>query len=220
MIARIVPEVNPSNKLEVNHMKIAILGFGSVGQKLSQLLTQSGHNVVIGVRAIDEVNAPYPVQTMLNAVSDADMVILAIPYSSCQLVLAELAPSLAGKVVVDCTNPLHADWSPLELVEFSSASEQIAAWLPDSKVIKAFNTIFADMMDKRVLGGEKITAFIAGDDTNAKQQLLHVVEQMGFMPRDVGPLRIARYLEAMAHLNIQIAVGQAGGTSAAFIYAN
>ncbi len=198
-------------------MNIAILGYGAVGQKLALLLKGAGHSVVIGAR--DAADALFPVKTMQQAANEADVVLLAIPFSSCEQVLAELAATLEGKVVVDCTNPLNADWSPLELADFSSASEQIAAWLPASKVVKAFNTIFADMMDKTVLNGQKITAFVAGDDTHAKLQVLLLAEQMGFVPQDVGPLRIAKYLEAMAHLNIQIAVGQGGGTAAAFIYA-
>lgn len=90
--------------------------------------------------------------------------------------------------------------------------------VPDTKVIKAFNTIFADVMDKTEWNGNKLTAFIAGDDNNAKSTVSSLAESIGYAPLDVGSLTNARYLESMAHLNIQIAVGQSGGTNAAFIY--
>jgi predicted dinucleotide-binding enzyme len=90
--------------------------------------------------------------------------------------------------------------------------------LPEAYVVKAFNTIFADVMSEPVKNGQRVTAFIAGDNDAAKQKVYALASDIGYAPIDTGPLYTARYLESMAHLNIQIAVGQGGGTHAAFIY--
>ncbi|NJO40456.1 MAG: hypothetical protein HC865_07275 [Cyanobacteria bacterium RU_5_0] len=133
-------------------------------------------------------------------------------------VLPELAEATKEKVVIDSTNPLNADWSPKLLGQENSASEEISRLLPEAYVVKAFNTIFADVMNEPVKDGQAITAFIAGDNDEAKQKVIALARTIGYAPIDTGPLYTARYLESMAHLNIQLAVGQDGGTNAAFIY--
>jgi predicted dinucleotide-binding enzyme len=150
----------------------------------------------------------------------AEVVVLAIPYAAAAEVLAPLAVELTGKLVIDCTNPLQADWSPLPLGEQNSAGETLARLLPQSRLVKAFNTIFADVMtpERQNRAGLRVSAFVAGDDAAARLQVATLAADIGFAPVDVGPLSMARYLEAMAHLNIQIAIGQGGGTDAAFIY--
>ena len=92
--------------------------------------------------------------------------------------------------------------------------------LPAARVVKAFNTIFADVRQpERILrDGQWITAFFCGDDDAAKAEVIELIPGCGFAPLDCGPLRVARFLEAMARLNIRIAVGQGGGTNAAFLY--
>jgi predicted dinucleotide-binding enzyme len=196
-------------------MKIAILGTGSVGQRLYQLISPLTPSVQLCARK-PELDRPDYAQ----GAQAADMVLLALPFTALTDVLPGLEAALKGKIVVDCTNPLHADWSPLLLGQEHSAGEETARLLPGSRVVKAFNTIFADVMttDRQDRGGLRTTAFIAGDDAQAKSAVLSLARQAGFEPLDVGPLRMARHLESMAHLNIQIAVGQKGGTNAAFVY--
>jgi hypothetical protein len=100
----------------------------------------------------------------------------------------------------------------------NSASEEIDRLLPRAYIVKAFNTIFADAMSQPMRGGQAIAAFIAGDNEEAKQKVITLASEIGYAPVDTGPLYTARYLESMAHLNIEIAVGRGGGTNAAFIY--
>ncbi|GLX86973.1 NADPH-dependent F420 reductase [Thalassotalea loyana] len=199
---------------------IAILGFGNVGQNLAKLFNDAGYRVIVCSKSGDAGKGEYLSMNYLEGINAADAVALAVPYQVLTELLAPLAKHLAGKTVIDCTNPLNDDWSPLLLGQETSAAEQIGKLLPDAKVIKAFNTIFADVMPKKHHDreGKKITAFVAGDDLSAKNNILALAKNIGFAPLDVGPLSAARYLEAMAHLNIQIAVGQQGGTQAAFIY--
>ncbi|HEY9648674.1 MAG TPA: NAD(P)-binding domain-containing protein [Chroococcidiopsis sp.] len=199
-------------------MKIAVLGFGNVGQKFASLFSQAGHEVVVGLRSVGSQALPYRATTLKDAAAAADLVAIALPFSACMDVLPELAEVTAGKIVIDSTNPLNADWSPLLLGQENSGAETISRLLPGAHLVKAFNTIFADVMAASMGNGPAITAFIAGDHEAAKQTVIALARDLGYAPIDTGPLFTARYLESMAHLNIQIAVGQNGGTNAAFIY--
>lgn len=123
-------------------MKVGIIGRGNVGSKLETLLKDQQHDVVIGSRSA-------PVQP-LQVAKQGDVVILAFHYQAVAESLPPLADALAGKIVIDATNPLNDDWSPIELPN-SSAAEEIAKLLPRSKIVKAFNTIFADVMDLKFI---------------------------------------------------------------------
>jgi len=196
-------------------MKISIFGTGSVGSKLKTLFVEAGQEVVSCSREVSD-----GVVSFKEGAEFAEMVVLAVPYAVLADLLPTLAKELANKIVIDATNPLNDDWSPLLLGQETSAAEEVAKLLPQSQVLKAFNTIFADVMGKEFHNrdGQKITAFIAGDTLVAKEKVSEIIVNMGLAPLDVGALAAARYLEAMAHLNIQIAVGQGGTTNAVFIY--
>lgn len=199
-------------------MKIAVLGFGNVGKQFANLFSEAGHEMIIGLRSIPNQELPYLSTTFKEAAKAADILAIAIPFNACTDVLPELADATKGKIVIDSTNPLNADWSPKLLGQENSASEEIERLLPEAHVIKAFNTIFADVMSEPLKDGQAITAFIAGDNKEAKEKIVSLAKDIGYAPIDTGPLYTARYLESMAHLNIQIAVGQGGGTKAAFVY--
>jgi 8-hydroxy-5-deazaflavin:NADPH oxidoreductase len=206
----------------MQNMKIGIVGAGNVGTKLAALMVHAGHEVTLGARDVSKVKTktPYRVSQIDKAISSVDIVILAIPYSACADALPPLASELIGKIVVDATNPLKPDWSPLLLGEQNSAGEEIARLLPKSHVVKAFNTVFADVMqvDRVKRNSMSATAFICGDSAEAVNKVAGLARDIGFAPIVTGPLQNSRYLEAMAHLNIAIAVGQGGGTNAAFLY--
>jgi 8-hydroxy-5-deazaflavin:NADPH oxidoreductase len=198
-------------------MNIGIIGSGSVGSALRKLFEAAGHGVVMGSRSPARERATVSV---VEAAGRADVVVLAIPFSAAADVLPAMAPALQGKVVIDPTNPLNPDWSPLLLGQANSAGEEIQRLLPGARVVKAFNTVFADVMtsDRLSRDGQRATTFIAGDDERADDEAAALARSAGFAAVKVGPLSASRYLEAMAHLNIGIAVGQKGGTNAAFLY--
>lgn len=201
-------------------MKIGIIGGGNVGGALARLAQAAGHEVRIGLREAATREDGIAVVSMAEACAHGEIVILAIPFVACADTLPALAPTLAGRIVVDATNPLQADWSPLLLGETDSAAQRIAALLPDARVVKAFNTVFADVMHAQGLlrGGARVTAFVAGDDADAAATVAEFAGGLGFAALYVGALAQARHLEAVAHLNIAIAVGCGGGTDAAFVY--
>jgi hypothetical protein len=201
-------------------MKIAIIGAGNVGTRLGALFAAAGHQVAFGVRANPPVRPDIGAGPIAEAAADADIVVLAVPFTACAGILPPLRDTLAGKIVIDATNPLNADWSPLPLGHENSAAEEIARFLPGARVVKAFNTVFADVMTPQLLrrGDRAITVFVAGDAAAACERVADLARSAGFAPVMAGPLKAARYLEAMAHLNIGIAVGEGGGTNAAFLY--
>ncbi|MCK0068148.1 NADPH-dependent F420 reductase [Kordiimonas laminariae] len=193
-------------------MKIGIIGAGNVGSRLAALISAAGHEVVVGNR-----NGDTPIEA---AVKHGDIIIVAIHYAATVDVLPKYAGQLEGKILVDATNPLNEDWSPMLLGETSSAAEETAKLVRGVKVVKAFNTIFADVMtaEHQNRNGNLTTAFVASDDQGAMEQVANLAASMGFAPVTINKLSAARYLEAVAHLNIELAVGQSGGTNAAFIY--
>jgi len=195
---------------------IGILGAGNVARALANLLRAADYPVELGQRS----DASSPDTVSFEAAATAEIVIIAIPYLACADVLPALKPQLHGKIVIDATNPLNADWSPVGFADASSAAEEIAKLLPGSHIVKAFNTVFADVMKSTSLlrGGARVSSFIASDDPSATERVTQLADSAGFAAVPVGPLRLARYLEAIAHLNIAIAVGMGGGTQGAFVF--
>ena len=196
-------------------MKIAILGTGAVGSALHRLATAAGHDVAWGSRTPDGARTDHA-----DAVRDAELVVAAVPFTAAEATLSALGPLLDGRVLVDPTNPLRDDWSPLVLGAEDSAAERIARAAPGARTVKAFNTVFADVMTPEGLrrGGGAVTTFVAGDDPAAVGLVETFAGSLGFDPVVAGPLAVARHLESMAHLNIAIALGQSRGTDAALLY--
>jgi 8-hydroxy-5-deazaflavin:NADPH oxidoreductase len=199
------------------YMNICIIGSGSVGSALQKLFRAAGHIVVVGSRS---PAAGRGTVSVLEAVGHGDIVVLAVPFSAAPDVLPPIVPILRGKIVIDPTNPLNPDWSPRLLGQENSAGEEIERLLPGARVVKAFNTVFADVMtkDRLLRNGQRATTFIASNDADAASVVAALAQSAGFAPVKVGMLSASRHMEAMAHLNIGIAVGQKGGTNAAFLY--
>ena len=186
-------------------MKVAIIGAGNVGKALATSITRAGHEVTLSAstpesarQAADEVGAK-AASSNADATRDAEVVILAVPFVGVgEKVAQDIRDAVAGKTVVDVTNPLKPDYSGLA-IEGSSAAEEFQKQLPEASVIKAFNTIFAS---NQANPSADIDGFVAGDDDKAKQRVITLIESIGFSPVDVGPLRAARHLEGMAYINI------------------
>lgn len=195
-------------------MNISFIGAGNVASSLGNLFVNSGHTVKYGTQNPNDGQL-----SISEACIFGEVVCFAIPYSAMENVLTINKESLKGKIVVDITNAINIeDWSPLFLGE-DSGGEQTARLLPESKVVKAFNTIFADVMkpEKQQFDGQKLTAFIASDDTEAAVTIKKLADEAGFSGFVVGGIRNARHLEAIAHLNIAVAMS-GGGTDAGFTY--
>jgi NADPH-dependent F420 reductase len=209
-------------------MKIAVIGAGNVGSRLAKLFILAGHEITIGSREQEKAIAiaaqlgeTVKGAKYADAVASADVIIVTTPWANnTTLDVVQELGDLTGKIVIDCTNPLAPDYMSNTLGYTTSSAEEIAKLIPGVPVVKAFNTIFAEVMEpgKQIFDGQKATGFYCGDDAAAKAIVAKLIEDAGFEPVDAGVLQNARYLEPMAQLNIQIAYGLGGGTNVAFRY--
>lgn len=174
--------------------KIAILGKGNVGSALARGLSRS----YADVKSLGNDKA-----AQRQAAAQAEVVILAVPFPALDDVTRNLGAALDGKVVIDTTNALDANMN-LALGFTSSGAEELQKKLPRARVVKAFNTVFAQHMDTGKVGATPLTALVAGDDATAKQVAVTLAKEIGFEAVDAGPLKNARLLEPLGYLNIQL----------------
>jgi hypothetical protein len=197
-------------------MKIAILGAGNVGKALAAGWTAHGHEVVFGVR---DPNKPAPdIKVKLLPVSEAarfaDVLVLAVPWKAVPDAL-QSAGNLAGKIVLDATNPLLPDLTGIDPQALPSGGEKVAE-LARVPVVKIFNNTGAPNMRDPDYHGERVTMFYCGDDAGAKTTAHSLANDLGFDPVDAGPLRQSRLLEPLALLWITLALKQGLGVNIAF----
>lgn len=207
-------------------MNIAIVGTGNMGQPLGALLAAARHQIIFGHRDANKaqevaakVGAGAQGASVEQALERGEAVILAVPYAATLELISEgaIQKALRGKLLVDISNPLAPDYMSLTVGYTTSAAEEIARRLPGTRVVKAFNTIFADVLRAKAQGqGMDITVFCAGDDAQAKAQVLRLVSDVGFSGVDAGALKNARYLEPLTALEIQLAYAQKLGTRLGF----
>ncbi|HEY3335130.1 MAG TPA: NADPH-dependent F420 reductase [Candidatus Limnocylindrales bacterium] len=202
--------------------RIAIIGTGNVGGAIGSAAVKAGYEVVYAARdaektqvAADAAGAETATSPS-DAVASADIVVLAVPYAALADVAAEIAPVVAGKIVVDPTNPLKADYSGLATGADASGAEELAVLLPGAKVVKAFNTLFAGNTANPEALGIQLDSLFATDDESAKDAICGLSSSIGFRPIHVGPLTAARELESMAWLNIRLQLISNGNWNTAF----
>lgn len=200
-------------------MNITVIGAGNMGSAFVKQLTLAGHQVTVTARDIakaDTVAAAHPGAKAVSpelAADQAEVVIIATAYDDAVNALRSVG-DLQGKVVIDITNPLTPDYMGLTLGHETSAAEEIAEAVPGVDVVKAFNTVFAQVLAEGgdFGDGRKVTVFIAGDSEQGKDKARTVAESMGFVTVDAGGLKNARYLEPLAGLNIYLGYGAGLGT--------
>lgn len=202
-------------------MKITVIGAGNMGSAFVKQLTRAGHQVSVTARdgaKAEKVAAANPGARAVptsGAAEGADALVLATGYADAVGALQSVG-ALAGKVVIDITNPLTADYMGLTVGHSTSAAEEIAKAVPGIELVKAFNTVFAQVLAEGAeLGGKQVTVFCASDSERAKQTARALAESMGFETLDAGGLKNARYLEPLAGLNIYLGYGAGLGTSIA-----
>ena len=175
---------------------ISIIGTGNMGQAIAAVAGRGGHSVqLLGQND--------------SAAATGDVVVLAVPYPAISDVLAARGDQLDGKIVVDITNPLNFEtFDSLVVPADGSAAAELAGKLPDSKVLKAFNTTFAAAVASGRVGEVPTTVLIAGDDADAKALLAGIVSAGGLKAVDAGSLKRARELEALGFLQLTLAIGE------------
>jgi len=183
-------------------MRIAIIGKGNVGNALYDGLRQK-HETKFGHRS--------PEEPVAEAAKWGEIIILAVPYDNANDAIEAIRPYADGKVVIDVMNAVGENFD-LTISCRTSTAEQTQKKLPKTKVVKAFNTVFAANQSKGKLGKEQLTAFVASDDVKAKDTVAQLTRDIGFEPVDCGSLRAARYLDAMAMMLMQLAFINGMGT--------
>jgi hypothetical protein len=205
-------------------MKIGIIGSGNVGSALGQRWAAAGHEIKYGVRnpakpelvaLLKKIGARAGAASVAEAAAFGDVIVLTTPWNGTQAAI-QSAGKLAGKIVVDCTNPLKADLSGLSVGFGTSGAEQVAHWANGARVVKCFNTTGAGNMTDPRFGTDRAVMFLAGDDDAAKGTVSKLGEELGFEMVDAGGLEIARLLEPVAMLWVHLAFRCGLGRNFAF----
>jgi predicted dinucleotide-binding enzyme len=174
--------------------KIGIIGRGNVGGALCRALKRAGNEVKATGRDRTAIH---------DAVKWGDVIVLALPYGALGELVKDVGELMNGKIVIDVTNALTPKME-LAVGFTTSGAEELQKQLPNARVVKAFNTIFAQHMDTGRLVDRALTAFVASDDAEAKKLVLELARSIGFDALDSGPLKNARLLEPLGFFNIQL----------------
>jgi NADPH-dependent F420 reductase len=197
---------------------IAIIGAtGNMGSAISKSLSKGNYRLLLCANKQDKVQALVQQIKSGNASADvegidcsvqasweADIIIAAIPYEAEKEVAGKIKEMANQKIVISIANPLNETYNGLVTAADTSAAEELQKLLPNSKVIKAFNTTFAADFSTPVIDDKQVDAFIAGNDEEALQAVTEIVSEAGFNPIVAGDLSVSRTLEHMQLLLIQL----------------
>lgn len=206
-------------------MRIGIIGAGMVGGTLGKHWAKAGHEVMWGVR--DPAAAKLAAlcaaaghgaraATVAEAAAGADVVVLATPWRAVPEALASCG-DLAGRVLLDTTNPLAPDLSGLALPAGRSGAQEVARLAPGARVVKIFNSVGFNIMADPRFGDRTATMLYCGDDPGARATAARLATDLGFEVVDAGPLAKAGLLEHAALLWIHLAMSQQLGREIAFV---
>jgi predicted dinucleotide-binding enzyme len=190
---------------------ISIIGSGGMAAAIGGLTAKAGHTVEVmnrdaakGRALAEQIGAGATTGTF-GAAPAGDIVILAVPYAAVLDVVKQYGEALAGKLLVDITNPVGSDLTSFVTPADSFGAQVIAKAAPaDAVVIKAFNTLFSHVLAAGPVKGHPFDVFLAGDDVQAKARVSAFVESLGLRPMDTGPLPMARTLEHLCLLSLAL----------------
>lgn len=197
---------------------IAVIGAtGNMGSAISKNLSKGNYRILLCANDepkrqvladdIRKENSAADVETLdcaVNASWEADIIIVAVPYQAEKEVAAKISQVANQKIVISIANPLNETYDGLLTASDTSAAEELQKLLPQSKIVKAFNTTFAADFSTPVIAGKQVDAFVVGDDQEAVQTVLELVQVAGFNPIEAGKLSVSRTLESMTLLLIQL----------------
>ncbi len=190
---------------------VTIIGAGNIGSAVARIAVRAGADVQVLARDAAKAAAVDPAVTAgtVGEPVTGDVVVLALPYPALAEVADRYPDGFAGKVVAETTNPVDfSTFDALVVPAGSSATAELAARLPQARVLKAFNTTFAATLATGTVGAVPTTVLVAGDDADAKAALAAVVEGGGLRAVDAGSLRRAHELEALGFLQLTLAAGE------------
>jgi hypothetical protein len=189
---------------------ISIIGLGNMASALAERALAGGNAVEIIGRdpaKAKELAAALGGATVgpYGTAPAGDIVMLAVPYTSAEAVVSEYGDALHGKVIIDITNPVTPDLTGFVTPDGSSGAQEIAKAAPaGAHVVKAFNTVFSNVLAAGPAEDRPLDVFIAGDDAQAKTRVSAFIESLGLRPMDAGPLPMARALENAGLLELAL----------------
>jgi 8-hydroxy-5-deazaflavin:NADPH oxidoreductase len=198
-------------------MHITFIGTGNMARAIGARALAGGHSVtVVGKdeqharEALDALGEAGDVQAAVDGSPiEGDVVVLAVYYPDAREAVERHADELAGKVVVDVTNPVNESFDALVVPPDGSATQELAALAPGARFVKAFNTTFARTLTEGEVAGQPLDVLIAGDDEDAKEAVAQLARDGGLNPIDTGGTHRARELEALGllHMSVQGTLG-------------
>ncbi|MFC9249561.1 NADPH-dependent F420 reductase [Streptomyces sp. NPDC057136] len=202
-------------------MSIGIVGTGSMAEALGGQWARAGHDVLVGGRDMSRAAAlAERLGGRAGSVRDAaehgvDAVLLAVPYAAASGVVSGLGDALAGRTLIDCTNPVGPGFV-LTTQGGTSAAEHIAAAAPGARVVKAFNLCHESVWRRNppVFDGRPLAVPLCGDDARALDTVRTLVRDLGCLPLNGGGLERAALLEATAAFLIGLWVGEGADAQA------
>jgi 8-hydroxy-5-deazaflavin:NADPH oxidoreductase len=191
-------------------MHVTIIGTGNMARGIGSRVLAGGHDLtVVGkdVQRAEAVAADVGDEAAVDTAAMGDplageVVVLAVYYPDARDAVQRYGDQLAGKVVVDISNPLNETFDALVVPPDGSATQELAALAPGPRFVKAFNTTFANTLTGGEVAGHKLDVLIAGDDEDAKATVAELARDGGLNPIDAGPQKRARELEALGLLHI------------------
>jgi 8-hydroxy-5-deazaflavin:NADPH oxidoreductase len=188
---------------------VSIIGTGGMAAAIGGLAAKAGHTVEMmsrdpaKARALAEQIGDGVTTGTFGAAPAGDIVILAIPYAAVLDVVRQYGEELAGKLLVDITNPVGPDLASFVTPEDSFGAQEIARAAPaNADIVKAFNTQFSHVLAAGPVEGHPLDVFLAGDDAQAKARVSAFIDSLGLRPMDTGPLLMARTLEHVCLLSL------------------
>jgi hypothetical protein len=202
-------------------MKIGIIGSGRIGGALGKIWAAGGHQIMFSGSRDEQKLQALAQSAGVNASTGSpaqaaqfgDVVLLAVPWHQVDNALAKLneviasVGSLEGKILIDATNPLNPESTILEIGWSNSGGEEVARRAKGAKVVKAYNTVGANILESesRKFGDVTPVLFFCGDDAQSKSVVAMLIADSGFEPLDVGGIQTSRFLEPMEQLWVEIA---------------
>ena len=194
-------------------MDVTIIGTGNMARGIGSRVIAGGHGLTVVGKDAERAEAVVSDigggTATTGDLIEGDVVVLAVYYPDARSIVEQHGDQLAGKVVVDITNPVNETFDDLVVPPDSSATAELAALAPDARFVKAFNTTFATTLREGEVSGQKLDVLIAGDDEQAKDSVADVARDGGLNPIDAGPQKRARELEALGllHMGLQGTLG-------------
>jgi len=199
---------------------IAIIGAtGNMGSAIAKSLANADYRLLLFAHdkekldklnsEIKSINSSADIDCMgcaMEASWEADIIIVAVPYAAEKEVAEKIKQVATQKIVISISNPANESFTQMVTAPGTSAAEELQKLLPDSKLVKAFNTTYAVDFTHPIIAGKQVDAFIAGNDEEALETVTEVVAKAGFNPVIAGPLSVSRTLEAMQLLLIQLTI--------------